>query len=212
VQKSASTSPQPLELVVLCLPPPSHQMAPSPVQGSRAALACFLPACTGALHSRSCSESLRQKALNAQFRDLFLRFYCRPVSSAISRLAVAQHLTTSNCCCYSCTANLTAMLRLPTSLLTAATCLVALVSSHTVITYPGQRGNNLHTFGSVEDTNGLGETTLGTNDSNTYGQFPYGMQWMYPCTRAPRSSKLIACADVSKAEECGHQPTALYGL
>lgn len=35
----------------------------------------------------------------------------------------------------------------------------ALVNAHTVITYPGWRGDNLV-----------------TNDT-----FPYGMQWMYPC-------------------------------
>lgn len=77
------------------------------------------------------------------------------------------------------------MLALPTALLTAATCLFSilpLVSSHTVITYPGQRGNNLHTFGTVSDTDGLGESTLGKNDTNPYGTYPYGMQWMYPCT------------------------------
>ena len=37
--------------------------------------------------------------------------------------------------------------------------LAAIASAHTVMTYPGWRGNNLI-----------------TNDS-----FPYGMQWMYPC-------------------------------
>lgn len=41
------------------------------------------------------------------------------------------------------------------ALLGAAT----LASAHTVITYPGWRGDNLV-----------------TNDT-----FPYGMQWMYPC-------------------------------
>lgn len=35
----------------------------------------------------------------------------------------------------------------------------ALASAHTVITYPGWRGNNLK-----------------DND-----EFPYGMQWTYPC-------------------------------
>lgn len=40
-----------------------------------------------------------------------------------------------------------------------ALALVALASAHSVIVYPGWRGNNLI-----------------TNDS-----FPYGMQWMYPC-------------------------------
>lgn len=46
---------------------------------------------------------------------------------------------------------------LSSTLLTLASA--ALVSSHTVISYPGWRGDNLI-----------------TNDT-----FPYGMQWMYPC-------------------------------
>jgi len=46
---------------------------------------------------------------------------------------------------------------LPSIILTLASA--ALVSAHTVITYPGWRGDNLK-----------------TND-----EFPYGMQWMYPC-------------------------------
>jgi hypothetical protein len=41
----------------------------------------------------------------------------------------------------------------------ATISLVGLVEAHTVITYPGWRGDNLI-----------------TNDT-----FPYGMQWMYPC-------------------------------
>ena len=75
------------------------------------------------------------------------------------------------------------LFRLPSAFFAAATCLFVLVSSHTVITYPGQRGNNLHTWGNVSDTDGLGESTLGTNDTNPYGTYPYGMQWMYPCMR-----------------------------
>lgn len=48
--------------------------------------------------------------------------------------------------------------------------LALLVSSHTIITYPGWRGDNLLTNG-----------TIGVDD---YGDhtFPYGMQWAYPCT------------------------------
>lgn len=52
-----------------------------------------------------------------------------------------------------------------------------LVNAHTVISYPGQRGNNLHTNGTVFDTDGLGSG--GSNASGPY--FPYGMQWDYPC-------------------------------
>ena len=46
------------------------------------------------------------------------------------------------------------------------------VNAHTVITYPGYRGNNLHTNGSLVETGGLGESN---------GTYPYGMQWAYPC-------------------------------
>ena len=70
--------------------------------------------------------------------------------------------------------------------------LIALVSSHTVITYPGWRGDNLNTNGSVlpydYDTKTVGTNGLGValgNDS--YPQYPYGMQWMYPCTSDHRS-------------------------
>ncbi|MCJ1340961.1 hypothetical protein MMC09_006257 [Bachmanniomyces sp. S44760] len=61
-----------------------------------------------------------------------------------------------------------------------ASCLLAfssIASAHTVITYPGWRGNNLHTTGEIGD--GLGETSNGS--------FPYGMQWMYPCGGMPTS-------------------------
>lgn len=81
------------------------------------------------------------------------------------------------------------MFGLPRSLLTATICLpffAAIVSSHTVITYPGWRGDNLHTNGSISGDNGTyvpdGTHGLGVGDNNTY---PYGMQWMYPCTLSP---------------------------
>jgi hypothetical protein len=53
---------------------------------------------------------------------------------------------------------------------------VNLVNAHSVIVYPGYRGNNLHTNGTVEESNGLGSATV--NGSTIY---PYGMEWMYPC-------------------------------
>jgi len=43
---------------------------------------------------------------------------------------------------------------------------IAVVDAHTVLTYPGSRGNNLV-----------------TNDT-----FPFGMQWMYPCGGMPPST------------------------
>lgn len=59
----------------------------------------------------------------------------------------------------------------------------SLASAHTVITYPGWRGNNIHTNGTVSDTDpSIKPGSLGINYENgTYG-FPFGMQWMYPCT------------------------------
>lgn len=48
--------------------------------------------------------------------------------------------------------------------------LAELVLAHTIITYPGWRGNNLI-----------------TNDS-----FPFGMQWMYPC-KTSRPSDVLTC-------------------
>ncbi|KAL9124021.1 MAG: hypothetical protein Q9217_006608 [Psora testacea] len=68
-------------------------------------------------------------------------------------------------------------------LLTATTLLAllsTLVSSHTVITYPGWRGDNLYHNGSIPDEFGLG---VGRN--NTY---PFGMQWIYPCGGMPISA------------------------
>jgi hypothetical protein len=53
------------------------------------------------------------------------------------------------------------------------------VSAHTVIVYPGYRGNNLHTTGEVEDVGGLGVAYDSDNETLVY---PYGMQWIYPCT------------------------------
>ncbi|RMZ83578.1 hypothetical protein DV738_g1125, partial [Chaetothyriales sp. CBS 135597] len=47
------------------------------------------------------------------------------------------------------------------------------------MTYPGWRGDNLQTNGTVEDTNGL----------DTNGEYwPYGMQWSYPCGGMPVST------------------------
>lgn len=57
------------------------------------------------------------------------------------------------------------------------------VAAHTVLTYPGWRGNNLHSNGTNPDGSVPAEA-LGMNwneSSNSY-DFPYGMQWMYPCT------------------------------
>lgn len=58
----------------------------------------------------------------------------------------------------------------------------ALVASHTVIVYPGWRGNNIHTNGTVSENDPTVKPgSLGINYENGTLGFPYGMQWMYPC-------------------------------
>lgn len=64
------------------------------------------------------------------------------------------------------------------SLLAVITAL-SLVDAHTVITYPGWRGNSLHTNGTLPEQN-PGSIGIDT-DSNGTHSFPWGMQWMYPC-------------------------------
>jgi hypothetical protein len=59
----------------------------------------------------------------------------------------------------------------------------SLAAAHTVIVYPGWRGNNILTNGTVsKDDPSIKPGSLGINYENngTLG-FPYGMQWMYPC-------------------------------
>jgi len=64
----------------------------------------------------------------------------------------------------------------------------SLAAAHTVIVYPGWRGNNIHTNGTVSPTDpSIPPGSIGINYENgTYG-FPYGMQWMYPCGGMPMS-------------------------
>ena len=63
-------------------------------------------------------------------------------------------------------------------LLILATLFTSYVSAHIVISYPGWRGNNLHTNGTVEETNGL---AVGEASNGSSLVHPYGMQWEYPC-------------------------------
>ncbi|KAF2862052.1 hypothetical protein K470DRAFT_213566 [Piedraia hortae CBS 480.64] len=60
---------------------------------------------------------------------------------------------------------------------------LSLSTAHTVITYPGWRGNNLHTNGSLpQDT----PSSIGIDIAeNGTLSFPFGMQWMYPCGGMP---------------------------
>lgn len=89
--------------------------------------------------------------------------------------------------------------------LTCLTTLVSLVSSHTVITYPGWRGDNLLKSGDI-----LQEKGLGAGANQTY---PYGMQWIYPCTQEFLSFKpgWTGVTHCLKAEVCPFRPIALSG-
>lgn len=63
--------------------------------------------------------------------------------------------------------------------LLVAAAWLAIARAHTVITYPGWRGNNLHTNGTLPELN---PDTVGIDQyQNGSLGFPYGMQWMYPC-------------------------------
>lgn len=59
--------------------------------------------------------------------------------------------------------------------------LLTLAYGHIVITYPGWRGDNLHSNGTVQESNGLETAPL--DDKYIW---PYGMQWSYPCTLSGR--------------------------
>ncbi len=66
----------------------------------------------------------------------------------------------------------------PLSAIPILSLLTSLVSTHTIITYPGWRGDNLHTNGTTEETDGL-VVAPARNGSGLL--HPYGMQWEYPC-------------------------------
>lgn len=88
--------------------------------------------------------------------------------------------------------------------LTCLTTLVSLVSSHTVLTYPSWRGDNLKKSGDILQEHGLG---VGANQT-----FPYGMQWIYPCTQeSPLKVWLNSSNSSLKAEVCPFRPIALSG-
>lgn len=73
------------------------------------------------------------------------------------------------------------MLRLP--LLLALAACWHYVAAHLVITYPGWRGNNLLTTGRT-DSDWIPDDGLGVRYNKTSNdlEYPYGMQWIYPCT------------------------------
>jgi len=76
------------------------------------------------------------------------------------------------------------MIRL--SLLLALAACWSNIAAHLVISYPGWRGNNLMTTGRTPDDQ-IPIGSLGANYNNKTGEmeYPYGMQWMYPCGGLP---------------------------
>jgi hypothetical protein len=94
--------------------------------------------------------------------------------------------------------------------LVAFVAAISIAHAHTVITYPGWRGNNLHTNGTVPEHN---PSALGIDYSdNGTVSFPWGQQWIYPC----KHTKI--CDDKNnpltlnhQAAACHNQPTAPNG-
>lgn len=64
---------------------------------------------------------------------------------------------------------------------TAVLCWTNLTLAHTVLSYPGWRGNNLFTNGTIYPG------VLGIDQVNGTTAFPYGAAWMYPCGGLPTS-------------------------
>lgn len=104
----------------------------------------------------------------------------------------------------------------------------SLAASHIVIVYPGWRGNNIHTNGTVSETDAsIKPGSLGINaEANGTLGFPYGMQWMYPCTLAPQVPNILTSSspmakrekrilksntNTTKAAACPPPPTGPSG-
>jgi hypothetical protein len=68
---------------------------------------------------------------------------------------------------------------------------ISIAQAHTVITYPGWRGNNLHSNGTLPEDN-PGSLGIDFSDNGT-AAFPWGQQWIYPCERRLSHSRLPHC-------------------
>jgi hypothetical protein len=89
-----------------------------------------------------------------------------------------------------------------TILVVAVLSWITSVSAHTIIVYPGYRGNNLHSNGTVEDSNGLGQAMV--NGSMIY---PYGMEWMYPCMYSHH--RFVVLRKIANVFDCPRRRNAL---
>ena len=108
---------------------------------------------------------------------------------AISKTPARSRATSLSKSCATTFATST-MLRLPTSILAIVVAL-GLARAHTVITYPGWRGNSLQANGTVPEENPDSRGIDYITENGTYA-FPWGMQWMYPCaySHTPRRSEM----------------------
>ncbi|KAK2795215.1 hypothetical protein FQN52_006145 [Onygenales sp. PD_12] len=90
---------------------------------------------------------------------------------------------------------------------------ISSVTAHTVIVYPGWRGNNLHTNGTINEADGLGVAIGNASSSLVY---PYGMQWAYPCGGMPMSQNRTkwpirgGAVSFQPGWFAGHQTALLY--
>ncbi|KAK5123734.1 hypothetical protein LTR85_002370 [Meristemomyces frigidus] len=78
------------------------------------------------------------------------------------------------------------MLRLSYILVVAVVAILETARAHTVITYPGWRGNNLHANGTLPEDN-PDSHGIDYLENGTYA-YPWGMQWMYPCGGMPQTT------------------------
>lgn len=87
---------------------------------------------------------------------------------------------------------------------------ISIAYAHTIITYPGWRGNNLHTNGTVPEHN---PGSLGIDFDNGTAAFPWGQQWIYPCKHDNTCDNENCQLTINhQAAACHSQRTAPNGL
>ena len=72
--------------------------------------------------------------------------------------------------------------RLLPQMLLLLVVMISVAEAHLSISYPRSRGCNLAKNGTVGETNGLSVATTTTPDGSDEPIYPYGMQFLYPCT------------------------------
>lgn len=86
---------------------------------------------------------------------------------------------------------------------------LALSAAHTQIVYPGERGDNLHTNGTLPQNN---PNTIGVDISpDGSWEFPYGQQFIYPCTSFLTPLFNTSLTPIPQAAACPSPATAPSG-